>query len=560
MRQKHFIITLFLLLFTFTPLPFREGVGVGFFTCSTAAQPHTVNTQQAGEPFLHLWSEGTCAGRAGEGLRTSWVEQLRLVKEHCGFKYLRMHGLFDDDMCVYFEKPDGRVVYNWQYVDEVYDRMLDIGVRPFVELSFFPKGIAADNSKVQMWYQNRVTFDPQRLPKWGALVKAFAQHVIDRYGLDEVRQWYFEVWNEPNLDFGFFDGTKTDYFNLYKTTAQALKSVDTGLRVGGPATSNFIADHRHDGERTDNTRSVFYPQDKINQQQWKGIWIEEFLNYCADNQLPVDFISCHAYPTDYALDPVSKKGKDAIRYVHSLRDDLNWLRQTIANSKYPKAEIHITEWSTSPSSRDKMHDLLPPAAYIIKGNLDNIGGANSVMYWTFTDIFEEKGGGEEIFHGGFGMINFQGIVKPSFHAYRMLHQLGDQRLSYDGQVFVSRHSDSGRITALAFNYPEEYIETVPASRNASSYMNASPRDINLTLTGLKPGTTFIIETLDKQHGNAYDNWQELGVPHSPTRQQTAYLKAKAWDTQKETVNASADGTLTISRTLQPWTCILINQL
>ena len=112
---------------------------------SVAAQ--VVDVKARGERFEHFWSVGTCAGRANEGLRTSWVEQLRLAKEQCGFQYLRMHGLFDDDMFVYFEDRNGNPVYNWQYVDEVYDRMLDIGVRPFVELSFFPKGIAANNSK-----------------------------------------------------------------------------------------------------------------------------------------------------------------------------------------------------------------------------------------------------------------------------------------------------------------------------------------------------------------------------------------------------------------------------
>lgn len=528
----------------------------------TGAQ--TIDTKMKGEHFTHIWSEGTCAGRVNEGLRTSWVEQLRLVKEHCGFKYLRMHGLFDDDMCIYFEKANGKVVYNWQYVDEVYDRMLDIGVRPFVELSFFPKGIAADNSKTQMWYQNRITYDPQRLDKWKRLVQAFTQHVVERYGIDEVRQWYFEVWNEPNLNMtpkaGFFEGTRSDYFQLYKASAEAVKSVDSRLKVGGPATSNFIADKRHDGEVLDNSKSVFYPQDKINKQQWKGVWIEDFLTYCAKESLPVDFISTHAYPTDYALDPVSGKGKDAIRYVHSLRDDLAWLRRTIAKSKYPKAEIHITEWSTSPNSRDRMHDLLPPAAYIVKANLDNIGGANSVMYWTFTDIFEEKGGGEEIFHGGFGMINFQGIVKPSFHAYRMLNQLGDEKLFYEEPVFVSRHSKNGKITALAFNYPDEYIEAVPSSRNANNYMEASPKQLHLTLTGLKPNAVFTIETLDKEHGNAYDAWNDMGLPHSPNREQIAYLKVRGWDTQKESVTIGANGTLSLNLTIQPWACILVTEL
>lgn len=152
--------------------------------------------------------------------------------------------------------------------------------------------------------------------------------------------------------------------------------------------------------------------------------------FCAKENLPLDFVTTHPYPTDYALDPETGRGRDASRYVYSTYDDINWLRSVLAKSKYPKAEIHLTEWSTSPNSRDAMHDHLPAAAYIMKVNLDCIGLANSLSYWTFTDIFEEKGGGETIFHGGFGMINFQGIVKPSFHAYRMLNQLGDKKLYY----------------------------------------------------------------------------------------------------------------------------------
>ncbi len=528
--------------------------------CLTIAAAHSqaidINSAPA-QPLPHTWSVGTCAGRANEGLRASWAEQLRTVKEHCGFEYLRMHGLFDDDMCIYFERKDGSAVYNWQYVDDVYDRMLEIGVRPFVELSFFPKGIDRDGGKEQMWYRNRVSFDAAKMPKWGALVKAFAEHCIERYGADEVRRWYFEVWNEPNLDFGFFDGTKSDYFYMYEVTAKALKSVDAQLRVGGPATSNFIADRRHEGERTDNSKSVFYPQEEVNKQQWKGIWIEEFIDYCHRRKLPIDFISCHAYPTDYALDPVTKHGKDAIRYVHSLRDDLRWARDIIKRSPYPNAELHITEWSTSPNSRDLMHDLLPPAAYIVKANLENAGGAGSIMYWTFTDIFEEKGGGEEIFHGGFGMINFQGIVKPSFHAYRMLNQLGDQQLYNTDPLVVTRDSRSSRITALAYNYPAEFEMRVPSIRDAGNYMQASAKDIDLKLTGLQPNQTFIIETLDKDHGFAYDEWLRLGRPHSPTRQQTQLLRDSAWDTDTDIIRADANGCLTLKRTLQPWSLMLV---
>ena len=514
------------------------------------------------EPFTHYWSVGVGAGRANEGLRAGWLEHLQLVKKNCGFRYVRMHGLFHDDMFVYFRKPDGKVVYNWQYIDELYDRMLAIGVKPFVELGFFPKDMAAENSKTQMWWKGYVSVDRNNFGKWHDLIKAFTQHIVDRYGINEVLTWYFEVWNEPNLTGtgGFFHGTKSDYFRLYKEAVTAIKSIDERLKVGGPATSNFIADHRHDGEILDHSQSRFYTQEEINKQQWKGVWIEDFLHYCEKENLPVDFISTHPYPTDYALDPETGRGKGAIRYVHSLKDDIQWLRQQLADSKYPEAEIHLTEWSTGPNSRDRMHDILPPAAYIIKTNLDCIGLANSLMYWTFTDVFEEKGGGEEIFHGGFGMINFQGLVKPSFHAYRMLNQLGDEKIYYKDPLFISRSSKTGKLSAIAFNYPKEYEQTVPSMQNFTNYMNASSKTLDIVLEGLNPNACFEIEVLDKMHGNVYDAYLNMGAPHSPNIREIEFLRQKAWDTVKEIVKVDEDGRLILKRDIDPWSCILIRDL
>lgn len=525
-----------------------------------AVAQNAISATAKGEPFTHLWSKGVGAGRANEGLRAGWLEQLKLAKEQCGFEFVRMHGLFHDDMCIYFPKKDGTVVYNWQYVDDLFDRMLDLGVKPFVELAFFPKEIAAKDSKTQFWWKANISVDRANFGKWHDLVRALTQHVVDRYGIDEVLTWYFEVWNEPNLNPGFLDGTKSDYFRLYKEAANAVKSVDKRLRIGGPATSNFTADTRFDGEVYDKNKSVFYSQELINKQQWKGTWIEDFLRFCEKENLPVDFIATHPYPTDYALDPETGRGKDAIRYVNSTRDDINWLRTVIKKSKYPQAEIHLTEWSTSPNSRDAMHDHLPPAAYIIKANLDCIGLANSLMYWTFTDIFEEKGGGETIFHGGFGMINFQGIVKPSFHAYRMLHQLGDEKLYYADPLFVSRSSKTGKIIALAFNYPKEFEEKVPSSRNVGDYMQASTKQLNAKLVGFCPGASFEVEVLDNENGNVKPFYDKLGAPHSPSRQETVALKQAGWGTRKFLLKADNKGVLILKQCLTPWECMLIREL
>ncbi|EOR94617.1 Beta-xylosidase [Arcticibacter svalbardensis MN12-7] len=531
-----------------------------FLFLSTNLFSQTIDTKTNGEKFEPLWSKGVGAGRANEGLRAGWLDQLQTVKTNCGFEYVRFHGLFHDDMFPYFEKNDGKAVYNWQYIDELFDRMLDMGVKPFVELAFFPTGIARTDSKTQFWWKANISPDTSKFNKWHDLVKAFTQHITERYGEKEILTWYFEVWNEPNLSIGFFDGDKSAYFRLYKESALAVKSVNKNYKIGGPATSNFIADNRYEGERYDNKKSIFWNKDLINTKEWKSPWMEEFLAYCTKEKLPVDFVSTHPYPTDYAFDVETGRGKGAARYVNSTNDDLKWLKKTVANSNYPNAEIHLTEWSTSPSSRDHIHDVLPAAAFIIKANLDCIGLANSLMYWTFTDIFEEKGGGENIFHGGFGMINFQGIVKPSYHAYRMLHQLGDEKLSYTNNLFVSRNSQTQKITALAYNYPKEFESKVPESSDAGLYMKASSRELNFTLKNLEPNAFFELEILDNNDGNVMTAYKEMGSPHSPTRAETQFLKDKANQTLKITARANADGVLNIKRTLTPWECVLIREL
>ncbi|QDO95450.1 glycoside hydrolase [Formosa sediminum] len=520
-----------------------------------------VDATANGEKFEHFWSKSVGAGRANEGLRAGWLAQLEKVQEECGFEFVRFHGIFHDDMFPVFEK-DGKYTYNWQYIDDLFDRMLDLNVRPFVELAFFPTPLAAENSKTQFWWKANITPDESKYGEWHNLVKAFTQHCVDRYGIDEVLTWYFEVWNEPNLYYGFFDGTKSQYFELYKQSVLAVRSVDNRLKVGGPSSSNFVADGRYDGEvESRDGDLITFTADNINNLEWKGSWIEDFLAYCEKEKLPVDFVSTHPYPTDYPFNPTTGKGKDFSRYVNSTKDDIEWLNRTIKKSAYPNAEIHLTEWNTSPNSRDAMHDFLPPAAYIAKVNLDCIGLTNSLAFWTFTDIFEEKGGGESIFHGGFGMINYQGLVKPSYHAYRMLHHLGNEKLFKNDYLFVSRKSGDAKIVALAYNYPEDHYNAVPSSiKKIDKYDNGKSRQLKMELTDLKPGTQFKLETLDKDHGNIYNYWEQMGKPEPPTREQIKVMKQAAEGLKTELVTVGKNGKLTLDRVLSPWSLVLIEQI
>lgn len=521
-----------------------------------------------GRPLIHFWSKCVGAGRANEGLRASWLEQLKLAHDECGFQYVRFHGLFHDDMFVYHETTNGIPIYNWQYIDDLFDRMLTIGVRPFVELGFNPiDPLPMDRQNVegpqyqwsgQFWWRANAS-PPSDDKKWAALVQAFVRHCIARYGEDELRRWYFEVWNEPDLQGFFHGGTQGRYFELYKATALTIKRVDPELRVGGPATSNFRVGGKQHAIVTHNPT----PAD-VEALSWRPVWVRDFISYCATNHVPLDFISAHPYPTDFPLEDLATSETVRVkREVEATRNDLRSLRKIVETSPFPHAEIHCTEWNSSPSPSDFAHDCLPAAAFVVKANLDSFGLVDSLSYWTFTDVFEEHGAGDTIFHGGFGLINYQGIVKPTFHAYQFLNALGDESLARTDGAVITRHNDTGKLTALAYLYPSEVTMSLPMARTLATaeamLTNGYPEELKVSLTGLPPRAAIEVETLDKTHGNAVAAWEAMGEPEPPTREETQALRQTANATKRELFHADDSGRFVLSRPIQPWSLVLVQQ-
>ena len=505
----------------------------------------------------HLWSRCVGAGRACEGLRAAWQKQLVEARRECGFEYIRFHGLLAEDMFV-CQRVNGKMVYNWYYIDALYDFLLQAGVRPVVEFGFMPPALASGNA-TQFWWKGNIT-PPKSYEQWAELIEALVRHWQERYGLEEIRRWYFEVWNEPNLS-AFWSGTKREYFELYRHTALAVKRVDNHLRVGGPATSNFVPDGRFDGEREDTACQLTHKVDDLDSLSWHGVWIEDFLRFCAAENLPVDFVSCHPYPTDWALDGQGpSRGRSRSR--DSLHADMTWLRETVARSAYPQAEIHLTEWSSSPSPRDCSHDSLPAADYIIRSNLDCAALADSLSYWVFTDIFEEGGGGPETFHGGFGLMSMHGIRKPAYHAYRFLHLLGDTVAARQEESIVTRKAD-GSVQLLAWNYAKDVMTAPPLAvypdhdGAQAVQRKGEPRNLSMTLTHLQPGAVFALERMAEEDTAAH-LWDSMGRPASLTRAQENALLALS--PRKAFLQADAQGCLTLDTTLAPWEILCLYQI
>ena len=517
-----------------------------------------VNASAPGKPLIHYWSKVVGAGRANEALRATWQDELHTVAEYDGFQYVRFHGIFHDDMFVYREEPDGTPVYNFQYVDDVFDRMLAQGVRPFVELGFVPDELATQKNTDFWWKANGGP--PTDNKKWAELVRHLLVHCVERYGREEMRQWYFEVWNEPNLRYFFKTGTQAQYFELYRVTAETVKSVDPAFRVGGPATSNFhLVPNPDEDDKTQR-----HEASKSDGGNWQPIWVEDFLKFCAANHLPLDFISTHPYPTDFPIDASGSTVSQLRRSIDSTKQDLTTLRKMVNASAYPHAEIQLTEWSSSPSPLDHSHDSLAAAAFIAKTNLESVGLVDSLSYWVFTDVFEEERKIDSVFHGGFGLINYQQIVKPAFHAYRFMNRLGDEELSAVKGVMVTRNSKTSMVTALAYNYPTEVPEALPKTSSVADadkiVATGSARPLSITINGLPPLALFSVETLDATHGNAVAVWEQMGSPEPPNRAETRELREAAWATKRETVRADQSGRLVLSRPLDAWSLVLLDQL
>ncbi|MCL6588592.1 MAG: glycoside hydrolase [Firmicutes bacterium] len=450
-------------------------------------------TKVAGN-FNTMFKECIGAGRANEGLRADWQQQLALVKKECDFKYIRMHGLLSDDMGVYREDDEGNPEYNFQYIDVLYDYLLEIGIKPFVELSFMPVALASGPETI-FWWKGNVT-PPKDYRKWEDLIRNLTLHFTERYGPDEVKTWYFEVWNEPNLE-DFWAGSQAEYFKLYQSSVQAIKSVNQAYRVGGPATAG-------------------------------AAWVTEMIEFCSKNALPLDFISTHSYGTKQGYLDEFGSSVTVLRKDHwSVSEDVLNSRRQISGSSMPNLELHYTEWSSSYSPTDPIHDSYHQAAFILE-KIKQVGrAANSMSYWVFTDIFEEAGPRPTPFHGGFGLLNYQSIKKPAFYAYSFLNKLGATELQNTDSSSWACKNSQGAIQVLFWDFTnthpgdstsnqEYYIRDLPAKPKGK---------VGVRISGIPEGNYLLeIYKTGYQVNDPYATYLALGRPKQLAKRQVELIK------------------------------------
>lgn len=450
----------------------------------------------------HFWEHTVGSGHAPLALRADWQAQMRRSHEELGFGHVRFHGLLCDDMGTLIAEGD-TLFYSFFNADQIFDFLLAIGMKPFVELSFMP-GALASGDKTVFHYRANVT-PPKDYARWATLIRSLVAHWVERYGLAEVRQWFFEVWNEPNLDV-FGSGKQEDYFKLYRYTVEAIKSVDSALKVGGPATA-------------------------------ANAWVQDFIGFCSKSQLPIDFISTHHYPTDAFGQPGDDTEAQLSKSRRSvLRDEAREVRRQAGS--WP---IYYTEWCTSSNPRDPLHDEPYAAAFVIKTIMEANGLVQGYSYWTFSDIFEENYFPSVPFHGGFGLLNIHGIAKPVYRAYELLHMLGTEIIPVEGE----------HPTVDAWFVRGARAATVLLTNYALPRHPIAAETIRINLANALPPVQATIRRIDSDHANAKRRWQEMGSPEYLSTGVVAELATASLCQPEPYPFEYRDGTLGIGVTLPP---------
>jgi xylan 1,4-beta-xylosidase len=443
----------------------------------------------------------------GTLIRDDSQAQLKLAVDELGFRYIRFHAIFHDVLGT-VRIEDGKTVYNWSKIDQLYDDLLARHIRPFVELGFTPKALATSQSTIFYWNGNTSHPKPEA---WRGLVDAFIRHIEERYGKDEVRTWFFEVWNEPNLS-GFWEGgDQKAYLELYDLTSKTIKSIDPALRVGGPSTAG-------------------------------AAWVPEFLAHVKQSGAAVDFVTTHTYGVQGGfLDEEGKSDTKLDPSPDAIIGDVRRVREQISASPFPGLPLYFTEWSTSYMPRDSVHDSYISAPYILTKLKASQGLLQGMSYWTYTDLFEEPGPPTAPFQGGFGLLNPQGIRKPAYFAYKYLHALqGASLWTSDARAMLA--IQDGNVTAVIWDFEEPDQKVSNRSFYTKPIPSHAAAPVQLQLTHLVPNADYRLEVhRTGYHANdAYSAYIEMGSPKELSVAQIAHLKELTRDLP-ETDNAVRSG-------------------
>ena len=473
-----------------------------------------------GTAFRHIWKEAVGSSHAKLGERDDWRAQLKVAVDKIGFKGIRFHGIFDDEMGVVtgtWQHP----VYNFSQTDTLIDFLVSLNLKPIMELSFMPSVLANCKPNVNCTTQfayNLIKMPPfeEKWYLWHDLVKAFVTHITARYGAEEIRAWRFEVWNEMwGIDF------PAQYMPLYNASAVAVRSVDAAYRVGGPTTMELL------------DIPAFYNMS----QEYGG----------------ADYVTTHCYPIDQCPgNPDRDCFADGI---------------AAARRSFPRTTpMYITEYSSGwkdPAFRLSTYFAASFVAYSIPAVLHDL---DVFSWWAFSDVFMEDGMPTKEWEGeSMGLQTLYGVAKPSFRTHEFFKDVGSHYLNVaqdvgpkDSGVKLFATTEGGgdggggglRIVATFFDSPQ-------LLSFANQTINTTVVTVTLKNSGLEDGNTATLRMINSTCANTYQAWQDIGSPGNPTPTQLDHLHQKSEPCSESLALRRSGDTVSFEMALESFATALI---
>ena len=425
---------------------------------------------------------------------------------------------------VYSEDTNGNPIYSWIILDRIFDAYADAHVRPLVELGFMPKDLSSHPEPYHIGWPTKPgdlegwSYPPKDYKKWQELVHQVAAHLLQRYGAEAVSTWYWEVWNEPNLEY-YWKGTQAEYEELYDYAVAGVREAIPNAHVGGPATTG-PGPHGNASE-----------------------YLRAFLEHCAKDKsaangerIPLDFISFHIKGSPSVVNNRVQMGLD--REMSSAADGFAIVQSF---QEFARLPIILTEADPEGCAACTA-SLYPPNAYrngplypcytaaAMKGLFELADRYHVNLLGMQTWAFEFEG---KPYFEGYRSLATNGVDKPILNFFRMAGLMRGARVAVTSsgaipvdnimKMGVRQQPDidafavsaPGEVTVMLWNYHDDDVDGPSAS-------------IDLSIKGLVSDAHRVLlqhYRIDENHSNAYTVWKQMGSPQSPTPEQYARLRA-----------------------------------
>lgn len=470
------------------------------------------------------WKKLVNFGRASEGFRQDLQDQLRCAKKDIGFEYVRFHGIFSDDMKIVMRDRNGLLTYNWDKVDRLIDSLMELGLKPFLELGFMPSILASGSETIYEWKANVTR--PKEIEEWKGFIRSFITHLSHRYTCKVVETWYFEIWNQPELEGIYWMGNFIEFLDFYEATYREIKAVSSKMRVGSPSITH--------------------------QELRYGTYLEKFLKAAKNRGIQLDFISLHLYQENYSvldlkkllekvdfekegfssLLELTKTIKSPYHTDDFVRTNLLMVRVLLRSLNLENLPIFVTEWNVSMHYGNTFSDTAFKGAFVLDKLMETMGLSEAMGYWTLSDIFEEFGIPDSQFHGGFGMMTKTGLKKPEYYAFQFLSQTGEEVIHKDQHALITRKGDHVQMILWNHSYfNKEYRESkdfsITEENRYAIFEDKETERYEIEINNISGRYREIQRAVNREAGSAFDEWIRMGQPENMSLDEQEYLKSQA---------------------------------